>query len=110
MANLFNAISVIASRKEEILHESLSNFVSKVFTVMGVFAYENETKTLLKGFLINLASSSSIIRRCAANAISVIISTNRKSDVLLALVVEYLTGSLTCYILRLRHTFINLLH
>lgn len=92
LANLLNAISVIANRKEEILHESLSNFVSKVFTVMGEFAYENETKTLLKRFLTNLSSSSSIIRRSAASAISIIISTNRKSDVLLALVVEYLTG------------------
>ena len=74
------------------LHESLSNFVYKVFTVMGIFAFENETKTLLKVFLTNLASTSPIIRRCASNAITVIVSTNRKSDVLLALVVEYLTG------------------
>lgn len=74
------------------LHESLSNFVAKVFNVMGVFAFENETKTLLKGFLTNLSSNSSIIRRCAANAITTVISTNRKSGVLLALVVEYLTG------------------
>ncbi|XP_057364436.1 huntingtin-like isoform X1 [Daphnia carinata] len=94
LANLFNAISVIANRKEEMLHESLSNFVSKVFSVMGIFAFENETKILLKGFLSNLSSKSSIIRRCAANAITVIISTNRKSDVLLALVVEYLTDQI----------------
>ncbi|XP_046649350.1 huntingtin-like isoform X2 [Daphnia pulicaria] len=94
IANLFNAISTIANRKEEMLHESLSNFVCKVFNVMGIFAYENETKILLKGFLANLSSSSSIIRRCAANAITVIISTNRKSDILLALVVEYLTDQI----------------
>lgn len=62
--------------------------------MMGIFAFENETKILLKGFLSNLSSASSIIRRCAANAITGIISTNRKSDVLLALVVEYLTGML----------------
>ncbi|EFX77022.1 hypothetical protein DAPPUDRAFT_106588 [Daphnia pulex] len=94
IANLFNAISTIANRKEEMLHESLSNFVCKVFNVMGIFAYENETKILLKGFLANLSSSSSIIRRCAANAITVIISSNRKSDILLALVVEYLTDQI----------------
>ncbi|KAK4002443.1 hypothetical protein OUZ56_004272 [Daphnia magna] len=94
LANLFNAISVVASRKEEMLHESLSYFICKVFPVMGIFAFENETKILLKGFLSNLSSKSSILRRCAANAITVIISTNRKSDVLLALVVEYLTDQI----------------
>lgn len=92
LANLLNAISVICGRKEEMLHESLSNFVTKVFNVMGIFAFENETKSLLKGFLSNLAASSPIIRRCAANCITTIISTNRKLDILLVLVVEYLTG------------------
>ncbi len=93
LANLLNAISVIAVRPEEMLHESLAHFSQKVFSVMGLFAFENETKTLLKTFLTNLASHSAIIRRSAATTIAAIISNNRKSDMLLALVVEYLTGT-----------------
>lgn len=94
LANLLNAISAIAARPEEMLHENLAHFVQKVFGVMGVFAYENETKTLLKTFFTNLVSHSAIIRRSAAIAITAIISNNRKSEILLALVVEYLTGQM----------------
>ena len=86
-------MSTIAKRSEEILHESLSYLTQKVFAVMGVFAYENETKTLLKIFLSNLESESAIIRRSAANAITSIIANNRKSETLVALVVEYLAGN-----------------
>jgi len=92
LVNLFNAISIISKRKEETLHESLANFVQKVFAVMGIFAFENETKTLLKVFLTNLSSESAIIRRSSATAIAAIISNNQKSDKLLALVLKYLTG------------------
>ena len=59
---------------------------------MGIFAFENETKTLLKVFLTNLSSESAIIRRSSAMAIAAIISNNQKSDKLLALVLKYLTG------------------
>ena len=93
LANLLNAISAIASRKEEILHESLALFIQKVFIVMGPFAYENETKTLLKLFISNLSSESSVIRRCASTSISVITFNNRKPDVMLALVLDYLLGN-----------------
>ena len=62
---------------------------------MGVFAYENETKTLLKIFMGNLSSESAIVRRCAASAISSIITNNRKMIVMLLLVVNYLTGEST---------------
>lgn len=96
MANLFNAITNIASQKEDVLHESLANFIQKVFSVMGIFAFESETKALLKIFLNNLASESSIIRRSSANCISAIITSNRKSENLLHLVVEYLTGNNIC--------------
>lgn len=92
MANLLNAIANIATRNEEILHESLAHFIQKVFKVMGVFAYENESKNVLKLFLQNLESESATIRRSAAISISAIISTNRKSEMLLSLVAEYLIG------------------
>lgn len=61
---------------------------------MGIFAFENETKTLLKVFLTNLSSESAIIRRSSATAIAAIISNNQKSDKLLALVLKYLTGKI----------------
>lgn len=72
----------------------MANFVQKVFAIMGIFAFENETKTLLKVFLTNLSSESAIIRRSSATAIAAIISNNQKSDKLLALVLKYLTGKI----------------
>lgn len=91
------------------LHETLAHFAQKVFSVMGLFAFENETKTLLKTFLTNLASPSSIIRRSAAIAVTAIVSNNRKSEMLLALVVEYLTGEIkfqssSCILYRYNNT------
>ena len=68
---------------------------------MGIFAFESETKALLKIFLNNLASESSIIRRSSANCISAIITSNRKSENLLHLVVEYLTGKYTFQLCKL---------
>ena len=110
LANLFNAITNIASQKEDVLHESLSHFIQKVFSVMGIFAFESETKALLKIFLNNLASESSIIRRSAASSITAIITYNRKSENILYLVVEYLTGMWLFYyiIMSELHTCINI--
>lgn len=102
LANLLSAISNMANRKEEALHESLAYFIQKVFGVMGLFAYENESKTVLKVFLENLESESATIRRSAATSITAIISTNRKSEMLLSLVSEYLIGIVyhVCYFQR----------
>ncbi|KAJ8914559.1 hypothetical protein NQ315_010023 [Exocentrus adspersus] len=87
VANLFPSLIRIAGRTEESVHETLALSLPMIMNVLGCFSTENEIKaswflldehSLLKSFLANVTSNSSVIRRTTSSCLLSICMNCRK--------------------------------
>ncbi|XP_025834519.1 huntingtin-like [Agrilus planipennis] len=69
VANFLPVLCKVIERQEELIHETLGNSMPKIMTSLGNFMTDADVKTLLKGFLNNIQSTSPVLRRTAANCI-----------------------------------------
>ncbi|KAJ8959892.1 hypothetical protein NQ318_011628 [Aromia moschata] len=90
VVNMFPSLIKIAERTEESIHETLAVSLSKIMSVLGCFSSENEVKVLLKAFLANVSSQSTVIRRTTSTCILTICMNCRKPYTFLMYCLNYL--------------------
>uniref|UniRef100_A0A6P7F8J4 Huntingtin-like n=1 Tax=Diabrotica virgifera virgifera TaxID=50390 RepID=A0A6P7F8J4_DIAVI len=69
VANMFPGLIKITERNEEAVHETLAASLPNIMKVLGCFTIENEIKALLKAFLSNISSESTVIRRTTTSCV-----------------------------------------
>nr|CAH7759250.1 unnamed protein product [Callosobruchus chinensis] len=90
VTNLFPSIIKIVERPEESIHETLAVSLPKIMRALGCFTSENEIKVLLKAFLKNIGSSSTVIRRTTTSSIVSIILNCKKPSIFTIRCLSYL--------------------
>nr|CAD7394386.1 unnamed protein product [Timema cristinae] len=88
--NLIPCILHIAQRTEEPVLETLAVAMPKIFAALGNFTSDNDVKSLLKVFLVNLSSPAAVVRRTAATSILAVCVHCRKPHVFIAYILNTL--------------------
>ena len=78
LVNLLPCLASLASRPEEAVHEALAQALPQLFRVLGSFTNDNEVKILIKAFLANVGSPSTVVRRTTATCLSTLVTSCRK--------------------------------
>ena len=71
-------VKIANTRKEEQVHETLAENMSKILQSLGHYATETEIDALLSNFLPNLSHNSASIRRSTASILASIVENSRK--------------------------------
>nr|CAD7575629.1 unnamed protein product [Timema californicum] len=77
-------------RTEEPVLETLAVAMPKIFAALGNFTSDNDVKSLLKVFLVNLSSPAAVVRRTAATSILAVCVHCRKPHVFIAYILNTL--------------------
>lgn len=111
IANLVPCIAKISEREEDSIHETLASSLPHIMSALGCFTTDNDIKVcfkqyvykifyyitlqvLLKAFLNNIKSPSTIKRRAASNCILTMCLNCKKTHVFVTYVLNNLLGKL----------------
>ena len=94
MVNLLPCLAALARRPEEAVHETLAASLPQLLAVLGSFTNDNEMKILIKAFLANVGSSSTVVRRSTATCLAVLVTSCRKPRLFSSWLLTTATGLL----------------
>ena len=76
------------------MHETLAASLPQLLAILGSFTNDNEMKILIKAFLANVGSSSTVVRRSTASCLAVLVTSCRKPQLFSSWLLTTATGLL----------------